>query len=86
MSYLNVTLDTDHLETETLIDIIERRGYEVLMPGETDENVVALNKTVDEIHDLYHAFLAWKDFGNKNENFESDLKKFFLETIDMKVI
>jgi hypothetical protein len=55
------------------------------MPGEIDEDVEALHRTLDEIQNLYHSFCAWKD-GDKNERFEHELKKFFLETIDMKVI
>ena len=52
---------------------------------DTDEDVEALHRTLDEIQNLYHSFCAWKD-GDKNERFETELKRFFLETIDMKVI
>jgi hypothetical protein len=57
-----------------------------MMPGEIDENMEAFEKTVDEIHNLYQAFIHWKDFAMKDSTFESDLKKFFEATIDMKVI
>lgn len=86
MSYINVQVNTRDLDSEDLIEIVEERGYRVMAPGQIDEDVEALHRTLDEIHNLYHAFCAWKDFGNKNENFERDLKSFFLETIDMKVL
>jgi hypothetical protein len=85
MSYINVQLDTENLDTDELIEIVESRGYDVLMSGQTHEDTEALNRTVDEIQNLYHSFCAWKD-GDKNERFEHELKQFFLETIDIKVI
>lgn len=85
MSYINVQIDTDNLDSEDLIDLIERRGFRVMAPGEIDEDVEALHRTLDEIHNLYYSFCAWKD-GDKNERFESVLKTFFNETIDMKVL
>ena len=85
MSYINVQIETSSIDTDDLINEIENRDYRVLMPGEIDEDVEALHRTLDEIHNLYHSFCAWKD-GDKNERFEHELKKFFLETIDIKVI
>jgi hypothetical protein len=85
MSYMNVTIDTDMLDTDEMIELVERRGYRVMMPGQIDEDVEALHRTLDEIHNLYYSFCAWKD-GDKNERFESVLKTFFNETIDMKVL
>ena len=85
MAYINVQIETSSIDTDDLINEIENRDYRVLMPGEIDEDVEALHRTLDEIQNLYHSFCAWKD-GDKNERFEHELKKFFLETIDMKVI
>lgn len=85
MSFANVQIDLNQIDTDELLEEIEQREYRVLMPGEIDEDVEALHRTLDEIHDLYHSFCAWKD-GDKNERFEHELKRFFLETIDMKVI
>jgi hypothetical protein len=85
MSVINVQIDTSSIDTDDLIEEIESRDYRVMMPGETDEDVEALHRTLDEIQNLYHSFCAWKD-GDKNERFEHELKKFFLETIDMKVL
>ena len=85
MSVINVQIDTSSIDTDDLIEEIESRDYRVMMPGEIDEDVEALHRTLDEIQNLYHSFCAWKD-GDKNERFEHELKKFFLETIDMKVI
>ena len=85
MSYINVQIETSSIDTDDLINEIENRDYRVLMPGEIDEDVEALHRTLDEIHNLYHSFCAWKD-GDKNERFEHELKQFFLETIDVKVI
>lgn len=85
MSYINVQIETSSIDTDDLINEIENRDYRVMMPGETDEDVEALHRTLDEIQNLYHSFCAWKD-GDKNERFEHELKKFFLETIDMKVL
>jgi len=86
MSFVNVQIDLNQVDTDDLMEEIERRDYRVLMPGETDENVEAFERTLDEIHNLYQAFLCWKDFSMKDSTFESDLKKFFEATIDMKVI
>jgi hypothetical protein len=85
MSIINVQIDTSSIDTDDLIEEIESRDYRVMMPGEIDEDVEALHRTLDEIQNLYHSFCAWKD-GDKNERFESELKRFFLETIDMKVL
>jgi hypothetical protein len=85
MAYINVQIETSSIDTDDLINEIENRDYRVLMPGEIDEEVEALHRTLDEIQNLYHSFCAWKD-GDKNERFEHELKKFFLETIDMKVL
>ena len=86
MSFVNVQIDISDIDTDDLIEEVERRQYSVMMPGEIDENIEAFERTVDEIHNLYQAFIHWKDFGMKDSTFESDLKKFFEETIDMKVI
>jgi hypothetical protein len=86
MSFVNVQIDLNQVDTDDLIDEIESRDYRVLMPGETDENTEALERTLDEIHNLYQAFICWKDFSMKDSTFESDLKRFFEATIDMKVI
>jgi hypothetical protein len=86
MSFVNVQIDLNQIDTDDLMEEIESRDYRVMMPGETDENMEAFEKTVDEIHNLYQAFIHWKDFAMKDSTFESDLKKFFEATIDMKVI
>lgn len=85
MPYINVNIDISDFDDDDLIEDIERRGYRVMMRGQIDEDVEALQSTLDEIHNLYHSFCAWKD-GDKNERFENELKRFFLETIDMKVL
>ena len=86
MAYINVQIETSSIDTDDLINEIENRDYRVMMPGETDEDVEALHRTLDEIHNLYQAFLCWKDFSMKDSTFENDLKKFFENTIDMKVL
>ena len=54
---------------------------------EDDEDIVnEAESTIDEIHNLYQAFINWKDFGNKNESFERDLKEFFKVTLGRYVI
>ena len=85
MSYINVQIDADIIDTDELIEIVESRGYDVLMSGQTHEDTEALNRTVDEIHNLYYAFLAWRD-GDKNERFENVLKQFFDTTIDLRIV
>ena len=85
MPHINVQIDLSEIDADDLIEEIEQREYRVMMPGEIDEDVEALHRTLDEIQNLYHSFCAWKD-GDKNERFETELKRFFLETIDMKVI
>jgi hypothetical protein len=86
MSFANVQIDLSQLETDELIEEVESRDYRIMMPGEIDENIEAFERTVDEIHNLYQAFIHWKDFGMKDSTFESDLKKFFEATVDMKVL
>ena len=86
MAFANVQINLNDIDTDDLIEEIESRDYRVMMPGETDEDVEDLHRTLDEIHTLYQAFLCWKDFGMKDSTFEVDLKKFFEDTIDMKVL
>ena len=86
MSYATVQINLTDIDDDTLIEEIEQRDYQVMLPGQTDEDVEALHRTLDEIHNLYQAFIHWKDFSMKDSTFENDLKKFFLETIDVKVI
>ena len=86
MSYINVQVNTRDLDSEDLIEIIEERGFRVMAPGQIDEDVESLHRQTDEIHNLYDAFLAWYQFGIKNETFEYQLKRFFEDTIDEKVL
>jgi len=86
LTYATVQINLTDIDDDTLIEELELRDYQVMLPGQTDENVEALERTVDEIHNLYQAFLCWKDFSMKDSKFENDLKKFFEATIDMKVI
>ena len=82
MSYVSVQIDLSDFETEHLITEVERRGYEVHDANSKEESEC----TLDEIHNLYQAFINWKDFGNKNESFECDLKEFFKVTLGRYVI
>lgn len=86
MPYINVNIDISDFDDDDLIEEVERRKYRVMAPGQIDEDIEAFHRTLDEIHNLYHAFCAWKDFGNKNENFERDLKSFFDTTIDKVIL
>ena len=82
MSYISVKVDLSDFESDDLIGEIERRGYVVLDANVKEESEC----TLDEIHNLYQAFINWKDFGNKNESFECDLKEFFKVTLGRYVI
>jgi hypothetical protein len=86
MSYVNVQIDLSDIDTEDLIDAVERCGYKVLSSEEQSEAIENLNHTMDEIRNLYDAFLHWKDFGMKDSVFERDLKAFFKITIDEVVL
>jgi len=86
MSYINVQVEISDIDTDDLIDVIEGRGYRVLMPGQIDEDVEALHRQTNDIHALLDSFYAWKDGGLKNEWFERELKSFFETTIDVKVL
>ena len=86
MSYATVQINLTDIDDDTLIEEIENRDYQVMLPGQTDEDVEALHRTLDEIHNLYQAFICWIDFSMKDSTFESELKKFFESTIDMKVL
>ena len=86
MSFANVQIDLSQIDTDDLIEEVENRDYHVTLSDDVDANTEALENTLDEIHNLYQAFICWKDFSMKDSTFESDLKKFFEATIDMKVI
>ena len=81
-----VTLDLNNFDTDDLIAELEDRDYTVLVAGQNDADKEALENMHDKIHNLYQAFLCWKDFSMKDSTFENDLKKFFENTIDMKVL
>ena len=86
MSFANVQIDLSQIDTDDLIEEVENRDYHVTLSDDVDANTEALENTLDEIHNLYQAFICWKDFSMKDSTFESDLKKFFEATIDMKVL
>ena len=79
MAFANVQINLTEIDTDDLMEEIESRDYRVLMPGETDENVEAFNRTLDEIHGLY---LDYVSGGIPVER----LKKFFEDTIDMRIV
>ena len=86
MSIISVDINTRDLETDDLIEVVEERGYRVMMPGQIDEDVEQLHRTIDEIHNLYYSFLAWKDGCVKNEYFENEIKTFFDTTMDKVIL
>ena len=86
MTYINYQLNTNYLDTDDLINIIEHRGYTVQMPGQVDENVEALENIHDEIHNLYLEFITWDRDMMTDITFTQVVKKFFENTIDMKVL
>ena len=86
MSYATIQINLTDIDDDTLIEEIENRDYQVMLPGQTDEDVEALHRTLDDINSLLDSFYAWKDGGLKNEWFESELKSFFESTIDKKVL
>ena len=53
MSYVNVQIDISDIDTDDLIEAVERQGYRVLAKGQIDEDVEQLHRTIDEIHNLY---------------------------------
>lgn len=79
MAFANVQINLMDIDTDDLMQEIESRDYRVLMPGETDESVEALERMTDEIHKLY---LDYVGGGIPVER----LKKFFEETIDMRIV
>lgn len=86
MTFVSVQIDISNLETDDVIDEVERRGYTVLSSDQIDWTEEQLQRTVDEIHNLYQAFIHWKDFGMKDSTFEKDLKDFFKITLDKVVL
>ena len=86
MSYVNVQIDISDIDTDDLIEAVERQGYRVLAKGQIDEDVEQLHRTIDEIHNLYYSFLAWKDGCVKNEYFENEIKTFFDTTMDKVIL
>ena len=85
MTYATIQINLTNIDDDTLIEELELRDYQVMLPGQIDEDVEALHRTLDDIQNLYHSFCVWKD-GDKNERFEHELKQFFLETIDKAVL
>ena len=79
MTYINYQLNTNYLDTDDLINIIEHRGYTVQMPGEVDENAEAHENMHDEIHALYLNYVSGEDL-------DKCLKKFFEDTIDIRIL
>ena len=86
MSYVNVQIDISDIDTDDLIENVERRGYRVMEKGQIDEDVEALHRTLDSVEDLYYTFCAWKDGCVKNEYFERELKSFFDATVDKVIL
>lgn len=79
MSYATVQINLTDIDDDTLIEEIENRDYQVILHGQTDEDVEALHRTLDEIHTLYLKYVS-------DEDLDKCLKKFFENTIDMKVL
>lgn len=79
MAFANVQINLNDIDTDDLIEEIESRDYRVMMPGEIDEDVEALHRTLDDIHKLY---LDYVSGGIPVER----LKKFFEDTIDMRIV
>lgn len=86
MSYITVDINICDLASDDLVEVLEDRGFRVSDPGQINEDVEALQRTLDEIHNLYHSFLAWQDGCVKNEYFEREMKTFFDTTIDKVVL
>ena len=79
MAFASVQINLTDIDDDTLIEEIESRDYQVMLPGQTDEDVEALHRTLDEIHKLY---LDYVSGGIPVER----LKKFFEDTIDIRII
>lgn len=82
MSYIEVVIDTDHLETDDLITILDKRGFTVLYPGDNDEATEQNETMKDDIYSLYQDFICWKDLGMKDSTFEAAMKRFFEKHTD----
>lgn len=86
MSYIEVVIDTDHLETDDLITILDKRGFTVLYPGDNDEATEQNETMKDDIDALYRDFINWNDNRVSESFFESALKRFFEKYTDKIVI
>ena len=82
MSYIEVVIDTDHLETDDLITILDKRGFTVLYPGDNDEATKQNETMKDDIYGLYRDFTNWNDNRVSESFFESALKRFFEKYTD----
>jgi hypothetical protein len=69
-------IDLDDVHTETLIEEVQERGYKVI-----EDTLEDPETTTDKIHDFYHDYLLWKEFGMKNETFQDIANKFFEEQL-----
>lgn len=85
MSYIEVVIDTDHLETDDLITILDKRGFTVLYPGDNDEATEQNETMKDDIYGLYRDFTNWNGNRMSDSSFESALKQFFEKYTDKVV-
>ena len=80
--YKEIEVDLDTLSDEDLIETLEERGYKVV---DKNDSAAMSDSAKDKVHDFYHDYLLWREFGMKNENFENIANKFFEEQLDIIV-
>lgn len=80
--YKEIEIDIDSLDSEDLIEVLEERGFKVV---DKDDSSAMSDSAKDKIHDFYHDYLLWREFGMKNESFENIANKFFEEQLDIIV-
>jgi len=82
MSYIEVVIDTDHLETDDLITILDKRGFTVLYPGDNEEATEQNETMKDDIYGLYRDYIRWNDNRMADHDFATLMKLFFEKYTD----
>ena len=80
--YKEIEIDINDLDSEDLIEVLEERGFKVV---DKDDSAAMSEPAKDKIHDFYHDYLLWREFGMRNEAFENIANKFFEEQLDIIV-
>lgn len=72
-----VRIEMDDIDTDDLAEELESRGYTVIEPDGEHESEETIERTEDDIYNLYRDYIQWADNKSSCSSFESALKRFF---------